>query len=69
MIDEFQKRVLEHIKIKTVSDLMGVLDIILPGHSVDEDQESQLIIYTGLIEGTAGELWRTTLPAQKKEKN
>jgi len=43
-----------NIKIETLDDLIKVMDVILPGHSIDEDNEAQLIIYTGLHNVAAG---------------
>ena len=45
-IEELKKL---NIKIETFNDLAQVMDVILPGHSIDEDNENQLIVYTNLV--------------------
>ena len=48
MIDEFQKKVLQNIKIENYFDLIEMMDIIFPGHSIEEDNDGQVIIYCDL---------------------
>ncbi len=54
MIDKFQQEVLSHIEIETIDDLMEVLDVLLPDHSIDVDNDQRLLIYTNWIAGDYG---------------
>lgn len=54
MIDEFQKELISQIEVETIDDLMEVLDILLPDHSIDMDNDQKLLIYTNWIVGDYG---------------
>jgi len=54
MIDEFQKELISQIEIETIDDLMEVLDVLMPNHSIDMDNDQKLLIYTNWIAGDYG---------------
>jgi len=64
MIDEFQKELISQIEIETIDDLMEVLDVLLPDHSIDIDNDQKLLIYTNWIAGDYGILIKELTPPE-----
>jgi hypothetical protein len=64
MIDEFQKELISQIEIETIDDLMEVLDVLLPNHSIDIDNDQKLLIYTNWIAGDYGILIKELTPPE-----
>ena len=64
MIDEFQKELISQIEIETIDDLMEVLDVLLPDHSIDMDNDQKLLIYTNWIAGDYGILIKELAPPE-----
>ena len=64
MIDEFQKELISQIEIETIDDLMEVLDVLLPDHSIDIDNDQKLLIYTNWIAGDYGILIKELAPPE-----
>ena len=64
MIDEFQKELISQIEIETIDDLMEVLDVLLPDHSIDIDNDQKLLIYTNWIAGDYGILIKELTPSE-----
>ena len=64
MIDEFQKELISQIEIETIDDLMEVLDVLMPNHSIDIDNDQKLLIYTNWIAGDYGILIKELTPPE-----
>ena len=58
------KELISQIEVETIDDLMEVLDVLLPDHSIDIDNDQKLLIYTNWIAGDYGILIKELAPPE-----